>query len=164
MMRLKFFWIPAMDCAAAEEEVNAFLASHRVVQVEKHFQAAPMPSGWALCVQWISGGEAGGGRERVDGRSEKVDYRAVLDAPTFQIFAALRTWRKEVAAAAGVPLYTVASNEQLAEIARRRVQTKAELESVQGFGGSRMKQHADEVVGICSREISAQLRGEPARP
>ncbi len=29
MMRLKFFWIPAMECGAAEEEVNAFMASHR---------------------------------------------------------------------------------------------------------------------------------------
>lgn len=58
-MRMKFFWVPARDSAAAEQEINAFLAAHRIVQVEKHFSPASgsHPSGWALCAQWMPGTE-----------------------------------------------------------------------------------------------------------
>jgi superfamily II DNA helicase RecQ len=153
-MRLKFFWIPATDSANAEDELNGFLTRHRAVQVEKHFQSSPIQPGWAVCIQYVSGPEAGSGRTGSPGRPEKVDYRVVLDPPTFQIYAALRTWRKAASAAVGVPLYAVASNEQFAEIARRRVQTQAELETIEGFGSSRMKQYADEVLAICAREIA----------
>jgi superfamily II DNA helicase RecQ len=162
-MRLKFFWVPAMDSVAAEQEVDGFLTSHQVVQVERIFHPSATQPGWALCFQWLPGPEASGGRTGTAGRPEKVDYQVVLDIPTFQIFAALRTWRKANAAAAGVPVYTVASNEQLAEIARRRVQTRAALEQIEGFGNSRIKQYADEVVGVCCREIAALPAGVPPK-
>jgi len=38
----------------------------------------------------------------------------------------------------GIPVYTVATNEHLAHIARDRICTKGGLEKVEGFGGSRM--------------------------
>lgn len=152
-MRLKFFWVPALDSAATEQDINSFLSSHRVVHVDRFFQTSPTQPGWAVCVQWLPGAEPSGVRE--SGKNEKLDYRAVLDAPTFQFFAALRTWRKVTATAAGVPVYAVATNEQLADIARRRVQTRAELDLVEGFGNGRMERYADELVAICRREIAS---------
>jgi superfamily II DNA helicase RecQ len=163
-MRLKFFWIPALDSAAAEQEANAFLASHRVVQVDRHFQPSPTQPGWSLCVQWLPGPETGPGRAGAEARPDKVDYRAILDAPTFQIFSALRTWRKATATSGGVPVYTVATNEQLADIARRRVQTRAALEQIEGFGSGRMERYADELVALCCREIAALPGGQPSIP
>lgn len=161
-MRLKFYWVPAFDSAAAEQELNAFFSGHRVVQLDKHFQASPTQPGWAVCVQWLPGTEVTGPRD--SGKSEKLDYRAVLDAPTFQLFAALRTWRKVTATAAGVPVYAVATNEQLADIARRRVQTRGKLDQVEGFGSGRMERYADELVALCCREIAALRTGESKSP
>jgi len=106
-MKMKFFWIPARDSSAAEAELNTFLCGNRVVQVEKSFCSDADGPGWALCVQWLPGDTAASEKPR---GGDKVDYREVLDAPTFQIFAALRTWRKERAVADAVPIYTVASN------------------------------------------------------
>ncbi len=43
-MKFKFFWVPAVDSAAAEAELNAFVAGRRVVGVEKGFS----PNGAAI--------------------------------------------------------------------------------------------------------------------
>ena len=152
-MKMKFFWIPARDSAAAEAELNSFLGGHRVVQVEKNFCSDADGPGWSLCVQWLPGEHEPSARAA--GRGSKVDYREVLDEPSFKIFAALRTWRKERANADGVPIYTVATNEQLAEIAKKRIATKAALGNVDGFGAARMDKHADALLAVCQREMEA---------
>jgi len=36
-MQLKYFTIPAFDSGAANEELNKFLRSHRVLEVEQEF-------------------------------------------------------------------------------------------------------------------------------
>ena len=149
-MKMKFFWIPARDSTAAETELNTFLGSHRVLQVEKSFCSDADGPGWALCVQWLPG-EVPGASPPSKGGS-KVDYREVLDEPTFKIFAALRTWRKDRAAADGVPIYTVATNEQLAAIATGRIQTKAALEKVEGFGAGRMAKYAEALLAAAILE------------
>lgn len=152
-MFLKFFWIPALDSGVAEQELNAFLSRHRVVDIDRQFAVVGSVAGWSLCVQWVGEcGEAGVAEKR-GGRNAMVDYRVILDEPTFRIFAALREWRKEKAAAEGVPIYTIASNEQLAVIARRRIRTKAGLQEVEGFGAGRMDRYADPLLAVCLREM-----------
>ena len=74
--------------------------------------------------------------------------------PGPEIFAALRTWRKERAVADAVSIYTVATNEQLAQIARERIQTKSALEKLDGFGPSRMGRYADALLALCAREMA----------
>lgn len=44
-MRLKFFWIPAIDSAASQQELDGFLARHRVVQIARHFRVCPTQPG-----------------------------------------------------------------------------------------------------------------------
>ncbi len=150
-MRMKFIWVPAQDSAAGEAELNQFLAGHRVVEVAREFSGgAGQAPGWAVCVQWLADGETVGGGP-VAGRTEKIDYREVLDPATFQIFSALRTWRKEAAIAEAVPIYRVATNEQLAKIARERIQTRAGLEQVEGFGESRLGRYAVDLLALCER-------------
>lgn len=151
-MKMKFFWIPARDSAAAEAELNAFFARTRVVQVEKAFTADADGPGWSICVQWLAGNEEAAAS--AEARGARVDYREVLDAPTFHIFSALRTWRKERAAADAVPIYTVATNEQLAQIARERIVTPAALARVPGFGQSRLGKYAESLLALCQREMA----------
>jgi len=151
-MPIKFFWVPAVDSEAAERELNAFISSHRVVEVTKAFNALlGGPCGWALCIQWVTG-SAPSSRSAA-GKSEKIDYRELLDAPTFKIFAALRTWRKDVAATEGVPIYAVATNEQLAAIARGRCTTRAALDKVEGFGPARLAKYGTDLIRIVQREV-----------
>ena len=92
-------------------------------------------------------------------RATKIDYRESLDADTFRIFASLRSWRKDRAQEAGIPVYTVATNEQLARIAQDRVQSKTDLEKVDGFGTSRMSKYSEELLTLCRHEMAITSTG-----
>lgn len=54
-MSLHFFAIPALDPHPAEEELNRFCDSHRVVAIDRQFVPAGLDSFWALCVVTASG-------------------------------------------------------------------------------------------------------------
>jgi superfamily II DNA helicase RecQ len=157
-MKLSFFWIPAMNSTHAQAELNQFLGVHRVVQVDRTLCVADgQAPGWAVCVEWVPGSSAsadtGSAKESSAGGSPpRVDYREALDEPTFRLFAALRTWRKETAAAQGVPIYTVATNEQLAAMARLRVRSLAEMEKVEGFGGARLAKYGQGLLAVCLKD------------
>ena len=64
----------------------------------------------------------------------KVDYREVLSPEDFAVFARLRQVRKEIAQDDAVPVYTVFTNEQLAQMVQGRATTKAALEKIAGVG------------------------------
>jgi superfamily II DNA helicase RecQ len=152
VMKLNFFWIPARDSCNSEAELNTFLASHRIVQIEKSFVAGDDGPGWSICAQTLPK-EVMSSAPVAKEKTGKIDYREVLDEESFRIYAILRAWRKEKAAEQGVPIYTVATNDQLAKISRDRVQTKSGLEQIEGFGPSRIGKYGQELVVLCQQTI-----------
>ena len=77
-MAFRFFNVPVRAPAEAEREINGFLASHRVLTVERRFVDAGENSLWAICVDFLPGGkpEEGG----AGGREYKIDYKPCLSA------------------------------------------------------------------------------------
>ena len=57
LMKMQFFTIPTFDPQTAAEALNAFLAAHRIVHVERHFGVEEANSEWSICVSYM-GGEA----------------------------------------------------------------------------------------------------------
>jgi hypothetical protein len=114
-MRFHFAAIPVHGGADAEQALNAFLSSHRALNVERHLIADGVQSVWAICVSYIdtaSPAPTGTGASRGGpGRKERIDYREVLDEAAFARFARLRAWRKLAADRDGVPPYAVFTNE-----------------------------------------------------
>ena len=60
-MKFRFFSVPVRKSSDAEEELNTFVASHRVVSIERRFVDAGLDSFWAVSVEvlalvacWIS--------------------------------------------------------------------------------------------------------------
>ncbi len=146
-MSLHCFSIPALQPEPAQSELNAFLATERVVSVRRELVADGIGSFWAICVELAPGPgplppalKAGTSRGR-DGATA-VDYKLVLSPEDFALFAALRDWRKQRAVAEGVPVYAVFSNEQLAEIVQQRIRTADALAQVEGVGASRVDKYA----------------------
>jgi superfamily II DNA helicase RecQ len=150
VIRRKHFWIPAMQPDQAEEELNQFLQSHRIVSAEHHFVADGAKSAWALCVEWMEG------ESRASPRKPKVDYREVLDAETFDVFAALRSCRKELAERHNVPVYAILTNEQMAEIARRRPQELDQLKRVDGFGDKRVERYGEALMSTLRAALTRE--------
>jgi hypothetical protein len=106
MMAYRVFTLPVNDPGAAETELNGFLASHRVLSVDQRFVEDGERSFWTFCVDFVdarrgsSSSSAAGGTWKPD----RTDYREVLNAEDFAVFAKLREIRKAIAQVEGVPV------------------------------------------------------------
>ncbi len=135
--------IPATGDLDAEEELNRFLRSHRVVSVQKELVAESATACWCFCIEYLPGGKPGGDGGK--GRS-RIDYKDVLSEADFAVFARLREERKRLAANEAVPVYAVCTNEQLAEMARSRATTIAALKTIEGFGDAKADKYGESLL------------------
>lgn len=143
-MSLHFFFLPAVRPRAAQDELNLFLAQQRVLTLAREFVTDGANSGWAVCVEVAPGPPELLAALRASPRRGSVDYKLVLPPAEFEFFAALRDLRKQLAQADCAPVHAVFSNEQLAEMARRRP-TKGEpgLPSCPELEGRKAPPHLD---------------------
>jgi superfamily II DNA helicase RecQ len=161
-MALKFFTIPTRDAAPGEAELNGFLSSQRVLSVERQFVSLGENSFWAICVDYLpasSGAPGPGG-----GRRGRIDYREVLSPETFAVFARLRDLRKQLAQAEAVPVYTIFTNDQLAEMARRRASSKADLEAIASVGDARVGKYGPQFLAALQAAAAGVPASAAARP
>jgi hypothetical protein len=76
-MQLKLFILPVKNLDAAEAEMNAFLRSHRVLEVKKELVAEGENSFWTFCVEYLEFAPGATGGNSLSGRP-KVDYKELL--------------------------------------------------------------------------------------
>ena len=132
-MAFKFFTVPIQNSEAAEAELNGFLGSHKILSVDRRWVDQGSASFWSFCVDYLDSAGAGApGQPRGRG---KIDYREVLSPEDFAVFAKLRDLRKEIGQAEAVPVYTIFTNEQLAQMVQKRTRTKgASISSAAAWG------------------------------
>ncbi len=70
------------------------------------------------------------------------------DVPYFE---QLRMWRKQRAAEEGVPTYFVASDRLFVNILNKRAVTSEALRQVEGFGESKMKHYAKDILAMTKK-------------
>jgi len=151
-MQLKLFVLPIKNLGAAEAEMNAFLRGHWVLAVKKEFVADGENSFWTFCVEYLDGVGAGA---LLPGGRPKIDYKEVLKPEEFEVFSRLRDWRKSVAEKEGVPVYTVLTNEQLAQMVQKQVKSKAGLKEIEGVGDARVEKYGDALVQLLTGPAKA---------
>ena len=146
-MSFRFFQIPARGDLTCEEELNKFLRSHRVLSVDRRWVDQGENSYWALCIDFLETPSApSGGNGRSFGGKNKIDYRVALSPEDFAVFAKLRDLRKELAQQEAVPVYTVFTNEQLAQMVQTRATTRASLEKITGVGDARLEKYGEKIL------------------
>jgi DNA helicase-2/ATP-dependent DNA helicase PcrA len=97
------------------------------------------------------------GRERArGGRAARptADDDLIEALKSSPVFEALRAWRKKVATDAGLPAYVVFHDATLAEIARARPKTPAELRAIPGVGPMKTQRYGEDVLQIAAAEAS----------
>ena len=97
-----------------------------MVHTERQFVADGANSLWSICVSYVEGE----GRPASEKRQQKIDYREVLPAAEFAVFAKLRALRKELAEKEGLPAFALFNNEQLADMVWLRVSSHEDLSPV----------------------------------
>jgi len=149
-MPLQFFVVPVHDDGTAAHDPNGFLASHKVLAVERQFVAEGGDSFWAICVDfWQSAGgpsRPGGGGSRGAGNQSRIDYKERLPPSEFRVFLKLREWGKQTAQAEAVPVYAIFTNEQLAQVVSSKVTCKADLAKIEGIGEARVEKYAEALL------------------
>ncbi|MBR1608919.1 MAG: HRDC domain-containing protein [Kiritimatiellae bacterium] len=157
MSQFKTFLLPLEPDSSAEEELNIFLRGHRVVDVQRFCVPA---RGWCFCVEWLDGATGGG---RAPGFAGRIDYMKELEPAVFAVFSKLRTRRKELAREAGVPPFGVATDAQLAEMAKMQEPTLAKIGGIEGFGDARVKAYGAKLLEVLEAGSAAPQTDDETR-
>jgi len=142
-MQYKIFVIPIKTISESEDELNRFLRGHRVLSVQKEFVSERENSFWTFVIEYLE--PAGAANNGTDGKS-KIDYKQVLADDEFALFSRLRELRKELAARDSIPVYAIFTNEQLAEMAKKKVRSKSDLSKITGVGEAKLSKYADTLL------------------
>ncbi|MCP4267733.1 MAG: hypothetical protein GY777_19560 [Candidatus Brocadiaceae bacterium] len=149
-LQYKFFLINAKSPEENEGELNRFLKSVKVVDVQREFFSHGDNIFWALSIEYMD--VAVGGQKPPYGRKQKIDYRDVLSDADFTMFSKLRELRKTIAESEGVPVYTVFTNEQLAEMVTKKITTKSDMGGIVGIGEAKLEKYADKFLKFLNSE------------
>lgn len=142
-MQIQIFNVPIHDCEECVVEMNKFLRGHRVVTIDKQFCLLGDNAVWSFCVTYVEGTIPDSSRNTES--REKVDYRKILDADTFDIFSRLRDIRKAMAIKNGLPAYMIFTDAELAEISKLPAIDIAAIEGLKGVGVTRAKKYGEEL-------------------
>jgi superfamily II DNA helicase RecQ len=145
-MPFRVFQVPVRNSTPFEDQLNRFLASHSVLHVDRRFIDSGDNSSWVFCVDYVEPRESAAPRPEQASPRGRVDYRERLNTDQFAVFSQLREWRKRRAQSEGVPVYTLFTNEQLAQIVLANVESKAALETVVGVGDARISKYGAELL------------------
>ena len=107
------FFISPFGESSVCDELNHFLKSHRIVNLEKRLIDGERGTGWVFLVEYGTDNKLQGSNKT------RVDYREVLNEQKFAFFDHLRQIRKTTAEKHGVPVYAVFTNEQLASMVKK---------------------------------------------
>jgi len=143
-MSYQVFIIASHGDEQQAERLNRFCQQHTVLSIEKVFVNDGPNSHWSFCVNYnIS--ESNNTPMRLSKRDD-TDYKETLNDADFAVFDQLRRARKIIAEEAGVKVYQVASNAQLAAMATGRVQSRAGLLNIEGFGQGKLDSYGDALL------------------
>lgn len=153
-MQIKLFTIPIGDNGPAQEEMNRFLRGNKILEVENHLISNENGAFWCFCVRYIEKTSSPAGYNK----TQKVDYKHILDEATFQKFSKLREIRKKVAADEGIPAFAVFTDEELAGLANLETITEKTMLSVKGIGDKKVERFAQYFI---TKEEKDETSGTP---
>ena len=151
-MQFKFFNIPVNDLELSGEELNKFLRSHRVLEVKQKLVKTKNNASWHFTIQYLDSPLP----SKDIFKTDRVDYKEVLDEKTFAIFSQLREIRKTIAEAEGMPVYAVFTNQELADVARLPEISEASIIKVNGIGEKKTERFGKKMV-----EMYKAIQPEP---
>ena len=134
-MQIKIFSIPMIDSIEAQIELNQFLRSHRVVDVRKELGVQNGNHYWTFCITYLDDAKA------FKVGATMIDYKQVLDAPSFERFSQMRRIRKDLAQNEAVPAFAIFTDAELAEFSKQEQLTLSKMRSVDGVGEKKLEKY-----------------------
>jgi len=138
------FFISPFGEKSVTDELNAFLRSHRIINVEKRLIDGERGTGWVFLIEYGSDNN----KSTSNSPAHRIDYREVLNPVEYALYDKLRNLRKEIAEKSGIPVYAVFTNDNLASMVKNPQQTLKDLLSISGVGEARVKQYGEAFINL----------------
>jgi len=148
-MQYASFLLPLHSGSVEQEELNRFLRGRRIIQTRKELVTTDSASHWAILVEYLDSPEKNTGDQQI---KNKVDYKEILNEADFSLYSKLREVRKKLAEDNGLPVYAVCTNEQLAEIAKRRPKSLTECMQIEGIGQGKAEKYVPAFIECIKNE------------
>ena len=143
--------------SAAEEEMNKFLRSHRVVTVHRELAQTQAGTFWCFCVEYLDQQvKQTTALPPFPKKGERVDYKEVLSESDFAVFSKIRELRKELAMADSVPVYTVCTNEHLSQMVLNRCTSVSALQQISGFGEAKLQKYGRQFLEVLKTHFNGK--------
>ena len=152
-MLIQIFTVPIYDTVASTEELNRFLRSNKILEVQNQFVNNPNGPCWCFCVKYIENGNM------AVQPKEKTDYKQVLDDNTFKRFSKLREIRKLVALEESIPAFTIFTDEELAGLAKLSELTVSKMLTVKGIGEKKTEKYGQKFIGSFNQSLMDEKSG-----
>lgn len=151
------FFISPFSEPSSSAELNNFLKSHRIINVEKRLiDGERRGTGWVFLVEYT---DIEGGKSAYT-MSSKIDWRDVLNPSQFAVYDLLRKTRKEIGDKTKIPLYGILSNEQLALMAQNPPKTKEEFLKIKGVNEQKYKQWGEIFIKAIEKALVSAEESE----
>jgi superfamily II DNA helicase RecQ len=150
-MQIKIFTIPTWDINEVSGEMNAFLRSHKILEVEQHLVTNTHGVCWCFCVRYLERSATG------TDENKKVDYRKELDEATFAKFSNLRAIRKKVAAEEGISAFIIFTDEELSKMAKLEEITVKNMMGIKGIGEKKVERFARYFITTPANDEKSRL-------
>ncbi len=126
------FKIFAVPLSGSCEELNDFMCSHRIVEIDKQYSNNGENEGWHFCIGYIQDeNHLPTGVGVTNDKKDRIDLKSTMNDETYRRFSHLREIRKRIANEEAIPAYSVFSNEELIAISKLPHIT---VEAIRGIG------------------------------
>ena len=151
-MKIKVLKIRIADEFLREDQkvIDQFLENHDIIKTETAF--VHDEQFWSV-VLYFNDVESVINKTSVRD-SKAVKYSAedeTLSHDEIKILDALKLWRSEKAKEQNLPVYFIATNNELLSIAKYKPIKKEELLDIKGFGRHKLENYGEEIIGILER-------------
>ncbi len=145
-MQIRIFSVPIDDVEVANEELNAFLRSHRIVDIQQEFVASGR---WTFCVRYLDSTLPRESKSKTGwDSSKKIDYKEVLSEKEFEIFSKLRMARKQIAGEEALPAFAVFTDAELGAMSKEEALTCASMKQIPGIGKGKILNFGEKLLQL----------------
>lgn len=119
----------------AEEDLNSFLLNKHLKSWQAQFFTKGEKAYWTVFLEYENGVPRAKNTEK-------------LSEPQALLYQRLREWRKEKADAGGVPVFLVATNQELLSVVKQAPQSLEALKNIRGFGNKKIEKYGKELIKL----------------
>ena len=146
-MQIKLFAIPASDDGRLQDDLNNFLANHKILEVEQKFFDNEKGGYWSFCIRYITDSTKKylPAQQSFSGKT-KPNYKDILSEQEYKSFLLLKEVRIEISKEDGVLPYNIFTDAELVEIIRLPEKNENSISKINGIGEKRAVKYWKRVV------------------